>query len=290
MDGIVRGTTTYNLYGPNAPQANIDHHLGVDRLETPCASAQIYSIISERRIDELFNEDITVFFNHVDPDSVLCYWLLANYRPGRFSEEGRARLDQLVQIEDMVDRHGGFYPLDIEEADMRKIAYVFEPILLDITDEHQAIDEVCERLTQYVETRFQDMELPQPDTRFDVLYEGESWIMIQEYGSYARMEAAMLYEDKRILVAVRPNDMEEYDYTIVTNDPELEITGLGLYLNDIDQCFRDTWGGGTTIIGSPRMAHSSIDPNLMVWIMNTYLEENAAGETFTIPALNRVQI
>jgi hypothetical protein len=124
--------------------------------------------------------------------------------------------------------------------------------------------------------------------------------MIQEIGKQGRMGA--IADGKKAIVTVkeRPDGNYSYVFTRVSNYiRHFDLPALTKYLNEIDSCGNDSWGGGDLVMGSPRKNGSKLNPHMLEFFTNTiiqmgtdkrYLEKFAANDPLGLSLQNSLQI
>lgn len=281
LDGYVLGPTRYDY---ETPRLNINHHETVDRLSTRSAAAQVYMLIKQGlfiKFKKDNNINIIAYINDCDQDVAMAIWLLRNYKLIKEKKYEEA-INNLVFTVDMLDSTAGTYPLDTESNIMRGMAWIFEPYtelrtsgkLLEISSDEMinVIELICNRVTDFIEGRGKEIEL---NANYEVISNGNGWIMINELGPYARTK--LFAQGIDAFVSVRKKTNGKYVYTLIKRSQFINFPIEVLYnlLNRIEGISKedtDRWGGGNTIGGSPRIKGSKIKPEELKKIIDDNLE------------------
>ena len=278
-------------------QANLDHHVGVDRLATPCAAKQMHEFIVSGGFSETFStpegEPCAVLcVKSDDPDEAMCAAQLANVK--RVTDPRyAAAVKQLVDFEDSVDRPGGACGMNPQDRMAQQVAYICEPYERFRLSERrgsrsgdgaamaQVIVEISERFWQ---TAAGKGGLRQLDTRYSCLDRGHACPLIHEQGFYGRVG---LFQDSkaegyRAFIAVREVGAGLYRYTIgkLPGGEHFPVSALYQIFNAaeyLDRSSPDRWDGSDWIGGSPQMSESRLHPRTVSAIKNAFLSY-CAGE------------
>ena len=221
LDGYVSGPTNYQIDGR---RLNLNHHEGVNRLITKSTSAQVYFFIKQGMIKNFYNlenQKLSIYVNDPDQDVCLSLWLLFNYE--RIMKNDEPLIEKLVEIEDRLDITGGTYPFDSNSKIMKEMAWIFEPYiksrhtnqLYTMTNDEIKIliKKVLIRIDKYSQGKCGMVNL---DTRYKLIQSDKDIYMIEEIGSYAKMEFIKNGINKAILVKKRKD--ENYTYTLLKTD------------------------------------------------------------------------
>jgi len=279
LDGYVSGPPMYDDKGP---KLNLNHHEGIYRLATRSVSAQAYLSIKVGLIDkfrENNEERVNIYVNDPDQDVCLAVWLLRNYKKISKPRE-EPLVERLVEIEDKLDTTAGTYPINPESDIMKKIAWVFKPYTdarfagnlekMNSIDMKNLIDKVSNRIDYYFSGKCEKLE---PDTRYEKVYKGKNWIMVNEIGAHARTK--LFWDGVKAFVSVKERQDGNYNYILGKMSPFIpfpiemfykELNTIEGLLNDIDR-----WGGSDTIGGSPRQKGSRIKPKELRKLIDTLI-------------------
>jgi hypothetical protein len=214
-----------------------------------------------------------VYVNDCDED-VCVSWTLLKYHYLAESPMNPL-LNRLVALEDALDCTAGAYPFPKDLPVLQELAWVFEPYRqfrasgqLDRKDPnayHSVICDVEHRILQHIAGRGRSVPL---DTRYERIGGGSGWSLVKEIGPQAR--TGMLSDGIRLFVSVRDRPDGKKAYVIGRMDPfnPVDLVRLAKKLNELEDNPEDLWGGGSTIIGSPRSAGSSLGVEVITSLMN----------------------
>lgn len=266
LDGFVRGGPRFN---PQGPHANFNHHEEVDRLATRSTCAQVLMAIRQGLFTSFRDPSgecrAEVFVNDCDEDVCTAWTLLKHHHLAESAMN--PAFNRLVAMEDALDCTAGAYPFPPDLPALRELAWVFEPYRqfrsgggLDKKDPQaftSVITDVEHRILQHVTGHGKEVPL---DTRFVRLGGGTGWAMVREIGAQAR--TGMFAEGIRVFLAFRERGAGVYTYTIGKMSPfiPVDLVALAERLNEAEGSKDDRWGGGDTIMGSPRVAGSRLKP------------------------------
>jgi len=266
------------------PYANFNHHEEVDRLATRSTSGQVHLAIKQGLMDSFRPNgrvEGNIYVNDPDQDTCTAYWLLKNYEriEGKKSEP---LINRLVHAEDLQDCTAGAYPFDPLSKLMRELAWVYEPYTnarvsnrvqkMDEYEMRSVMEAVSGRISKHVLGQGEEVT---PDLRYERIGGGNNWAMVKEIGAQARTK--LFADGIKAFVAVRDNNNGTYIYSIGRMSPYIPfpVDELPDYLNKIEGISADAtdkWGGGNTIIGSPRKAGSKQLPTELEKNINDYLK------------------
>lgn len=280
LDGYVYGAPRFDS---RAPHVNFNHHEEVDRLATRSTSGQVYLAIKQGLMDSFRPNgrvEGNIYVNDPDQDTSTAYWLLENY--GRIEgQKSEPLINRLVYAEDLQDCTAGAYPFDPLSKLMRELAWVYEPYAnaratgrVQKMDEHEmrsVMEAVSSRISKHVLGQGEEVI---PDLRYERIGGGTNWAMVREIGAQARTK--LFADGIKAFVAVRENDNGTHTYSIGRMSPYIpfpvdEFPGFLNEIEEISAGARDSWGGGNTIIGSPREAGSKQTPKELEKNLNDYL-------------------
>ena len=276
LDGYVKGPPRFSIQGP---YANFNHHEGVARIATRSTCAQVYFYIRLGQLDTFQKKGephARIYINDVDQDVCLSYWLLKNFEKLeglRFENV----LFQLILFEDILDASAGAYPINPDNPQIRRQAWIYEPYTQARTDgsiysmsEKEMKDilrSVCDRIDAAISGRSEEIEL---DTRFEKIGGGSGWQLILEEGPYARTK--LFSENIKAYVALVENREDAYAYTIGKMSPFVMFPLERIYeaLNKAEglSSSENCWGGSAIIGGSPRKTGSRLSPEKVEKVIN----------------------
>jgi len=276
LDGYVKGPPRFSIQGP---YANFNHHEGVARIATRSTCAQVYFYIRLGLLDTFQKKGephAQIYINDVDQDVCLSYWLLKNFEKLeglRFENV----LFQLILFEDILDASAGAYPINPDNPQIRRQAWIYEPYTQARTDgsiysmsEKEMKDilrSVCDRIDAAISGRSEEIEL---DTRFEKIGGGSGWQLILEEGPYARTK--LFSENIKAYVALVENREDAYAYTIGKMSPFVMFPLEQIYeaLNKAEglSSSENCWGGSAIIGGSPRKTGSRLSPEKVEKVIN----------------------
>jgi hypothetical protein len=140
-------------------------------------------------------------------------------------------------------------------------------------EEYRAvIDQVGERITRHITGQGESIEL---DTRYEVIAERGTWKMIREVGKHAKV--GMLSDGIKAYTSVTSLGEGKYKYSNGRLSPYVpfDVQALHDRLNEIEaKTEDDSWGGGDTIGGSPRLAGSRLTPDQMIALVPGFIKPN----------------
>jgi hypothetical protein len=259
---------------------NFNHHEGVDRLATRATCGQVLMAIRQGMFSTFrtkLGPEATVFVNDCDEDVCTSWFLLSNHH--LVVETMNPLINKLVSMEDALDATAGAYPFPADLPALQELAWVFEPYrqfrLNGGLDKRNAdsflsiIKDVEHRIMMYVMGKGHTIPL---DIRYDTVGGGKGWVMVKEVGAHAR--TGMFSDGIKAYVSVRERANDKFTYTLGRLSPFIPFDLLKLtdVLNQADEVTRDDkWGGGNNIMGSPRVAGSSLSPEELTKIINESL-------------------
>lgn len=279
LDGYVRGKPRFDSAGP---RVNFNHHEDVDRLSTRSTCGQVLMAIRMGLFDRFRDQDgprASVYVNDCDED-VCTSWALLS-RPDLCQYPTNPLLNRLVGIEDLLDTTSGMYPVHKDSPILREAAWVFEPYRqfrlgggLDRRDAsafQSIITDVTNRLHRYLTGRGESVSV---DTRYERIGGGTGWAAVREIGAQARI--GMFSDGIRVFVSVRERVDGRHTYTIGRASPfvpldfrmlRAELEAEERLTSDSNEDSGDYWGGGETILGSPRVLGSILAPGAVFRIV-----------------------
>lgn len=273
LDGYVNEGPRFDY---NKVVMNSNHHEGCDRLATRATCAQILMAIRQGMFS-LFRDhtgpQANVFVNDCDEDVCTSWFLLKNHH--LVDGTMNPMINRLVAMEDALDSTAGAYPFPADLPALQELAWIFEPYRqfrlnggLDKRDTNSfksIITDVENRIMHHILGQGEKIPL---DTRYNIIGGGNGWSMVEEIGAHAR--TGMFGDGIKAYVSVRKGQQlnkldQRYIYTLGKLSPFIPFDLLKLTeaFNKEDVCVteNDKWGGGNNIMGSPRIAGSSLDPD-----------------------------
>jgi hypothetical protein len=281
LDGYVKGPPRFLIQGP---YANFNHHEGVARIATRSTCAQIYYYIRLGLLDTFQKNGkphARVYINDVDQDVCLSCWLLKNSEKLdglRFDNV----LVQLILFEDILDASAGAYPINPDNPQIHRQAWIYEPYTQARTDGSiynmskkemkEILRSVCARIDAALDGRGGEIKL---NTRYEKIGGGPGWRLIHEKGPYARTK---LFSKKiRAYVSLIENREDTYAYTIGKMSPFVMFPLERIYdaLNKAEglPSQENCWGGSTIIGGSPRKTGSRLSPEKVQQVINDCIRQ-----------------
>jgi hypothetical protein len=221
-----------------------------------------------------------VYINDVDQDVCLSYWLPKNSEKLeglRFENV----LFQLILFEDILDASAGAYPINPDNPQIRRQAWIYEPYAQARTDGsiysmskkemEDILRSVCDRIDAAIRGRSGEIEL---DTRFKKIGGEPGWQLILEEGPYARTK--LFSENIKAYVALVGNSEDTYAYTIGKMSPFVMFPLERIYeaLNKTEglSSQENCWGGSAIIGGSPRKTGSMLSPQKVEKVINACIQ------------------
>lgn len=277
-DGFVSGGLTQYRFDEGGSWLAIDHHGPQAGLLLRVSCEQMLDVVLNPSFFGQFinpkGEFAPEFFAaHPDEDVCTCIWLLKN--ADRVREERLPRLETLLWMEGRMDATAGTYrfPPGYDEK-LRRLNYVFEPYRVFKNDGGLArknpaeylvmAGKVCHRITQFVDGGTHELPF---DTEYEVLHKAPFWVMIREIGLHARRG---IFRSDRIHgfisvseLAPGPDRRPRWRYIMGARDSwgPFKTAKFGQYLNQLEGCTTDKWGGNDVVWGSPQATGSAISPD-----------------------------
>lgn len=261
---------------------NYNHHDFVDRLATRATCAQVLMAIRQGMFS-LFRDSegprANVYVNDCDED-VCTSWFLINHHH-LVHGTMNPLINKLVSIEDCLDSTAGAYPFPSDLPFLQELAWIFEPYRQfrlngglekrDSASFKSIILDVEHRIMAYVTGNGKKIIL---NTSYDVIGGSNGWTMVKEIGAHAR--TGMFSDGIKAYVSVRERQDGKFTYTLGKLSPFIPFNLLKLseIFNKEDSSVTDfdKWGGGNNIMGSPRIAGSSLNPEQLSLIIKENLK------------------
>ena len=263
LDGYVADSPKLD---PLVPAANFNHHENVSRLETRATCAQVHLLI-QLGLFKLFRDEdgprADLYVNDCDEDVCLS---VAQLRYPHIAESViNPGLNRLVELSDKLDTTAGLFPFSTDMPVLEELAWVYEPYRrfrlsggLDSRDAgafESIITDVEHRIISFVVGKQKRVRL---DIRYRVIKSGTGWAMIEEIGPYGRQGA--LSDGIRAFVAVRRRSDDKLACSIGRVSECIPFP-VPTILGELSKAeiSDESWGGGSTIGGSPRTNGSSLN-------------------------------
>jgi hypothetical protein len=276
VDGYIDAGPKFDA---NAPRANFDHHHGVSRLETRATCGQ--ALIAVRMgLFQCFRGErgpqMSVYANDCDQDVCTTWSVLKHHY---LSEQTmNPILNRLVSIEDMLDTTAGAYPYPADLPIMEELAWIYEPYtqfrLSGGLEKREGsafksiVTDVENRILKHVAGKGESLPV---DIRYQQIGGGRGWSMVREIGAQAR--TGMFADGIKAFLSVKERQDGKWSYVIGRMSEYIRVPLLQILdeLNQAEGAEKDTWGGATTVIGSPRIAGSRQAPDEVARIINSCL-------------------
>lgn len=268
VDGYVAGLTRKN---PLAPRIAFDHH-HANRLYTRNTAAQIWMEIRQGLL-EVFRDESGVFkfiahTSNCDEDDSSSILLLRE--PHLVLRDTRRRLEKLIDLMDKIDTTCATYPMNLDDPDVQSVFWITDPYreanqskVLEKKDPkiyQDIMDQIAGRIKKYIAGTHRRQKA---DTRFDLLHQGNGWVMINEKGKQARIGA--IAEGHKAIISARELANGNHGYVLTRISDNINYFPLPTFaeqLRGVD--LYKHWGGGDTVIGSDKENGSSIKPAQMI--------------------------
>lgn len=287
IDGFVAGGLTQHRFDNEGSWLSIDHHGPQAGLLLRVSCEQVHDVILSpsyfgRFVNRAKEFAPQVYASHPDEDVCTCVWLLKNAK--RLREERLPRLETLLWLEGRLDATAGTYrfpPGYLQK--LLRLNYVFEPyrtfkaeggLARKNPEEYQEVVRVvCDRITEFVNGGTRELPF---DTRHEVLGSGPFWLMIREIGLHARRE---IFRDPAVhgFISVcplsrGPDGRQRWRYVMGSRASwsPFRTAAFGEYLNQVEGCSADRWGGNDVVWGSPQATGSTIPPEKLQKLARTF--------------------
>lgn len=274
LDGYVADSPKLD---PLIPVANFNHHENVSRLETRATCAQVHLLI-QLGLFKLFRDEdgprADLYVNDCDEDVCLS---VAQLRYPHIAESViNPGLNRLVDLSDKLDTTAGLFPFSTDMPVLEELAWVYEPYRrfrlsggLDSRDAgafESIITDVENRIISFIVGKQKRVRL---DIRYKVIKSGTGWAMIEEIGPYGRQGA--LSDGIRAFIAVRERNDGKLACSVgrVSECIPFPVHSILSELSKADNQTGESWGGGSTIGGSPRTSGSGLTKDQIFEIAET---------------------
>ncbi len=260
LDGAVAGPRL----DPERHRYSFDHHAGCLRLMTSATCRQVYDAV----LLGLDPSGMTIYLNDLDGDTILATWILLHHR-AMLEGDARRRLAPLLDAVAALDAHGPAYPVPSPAHSWHYYRRVIEPATVQKRAGYPdgprpALDQALEALDGWWEAGLPCTEEAAPPDRYPALVTHHTWILadggaVSDPGRCAG--PLWLYEQgfDRLVLVFRNRD-GTYRYTIGKRSDLVSgfpLRAIYAALNKREKEVREgplneTWGGGSSIGGSPR--------------------------------------
>lgn len=287
LDGYVEDGPQQD-FGLGGPKQNLNHHAGVYRPATRATCAQVLVEVRDGFYERFRDGDgprADVHMNDCDEDVGTSVTILKH--PHLAETTMNPLLNRLVSVEDMLDTFAGAYPFPKDLPVLRELAWVFDPYrrfrLSGGLERKRAseylgvVEDVGTRILAHLTGHGSTIAL---DFRYEVLRRGDGWVMVRELGAQAR--TAMLADGIRVFVSVR--ERPDGARTLAIGKFKSSTSGdLGAVIAACNTAesdpVEDRWGGGTNIMGSPRVAGTRLDDQTIAAIMDLHFGRHVREAT-----------
>lgn len=273
VDGYVSAGPRFDAKGP---RLNLNHHEEVDRLATRSTSGQALMTVRQglfTRFRDVDGSCATVYANDCDEDVCTAVFVLRHHYLAVGSMN--PALNRLVALEDALDCTAGAYPFPADLPALQELAWIFAPyrqFRMSGGLERQQPDayagvvfDVHHRIGKYVAGQGERIPL---DTRYERLRSGTGYTVVKEIGAHAR--TAMFADGIQAYLSVRERGDGRLHCVIGRLSPFVfvDTSLIADALNRVeDLTTSDRWGGGSSIIGSPRIAGSALSLDRIVEVI-----------------------
>ncbi len=278
LDGYVNTEPFLHVDAHGGPYRNFNHHEVVDRSCTNATCEQVRKAILLGLYD-LFtdhgNKCATLYVNDCDQDVCLSTWLLLN--PDRAAEP---LVRQLSQIEDLMDGSSGTFPMPHDRTLLSQIRWVFDPydrsrgrLQLTTAEMQSIIEDVHHRIDRFVVGKASEIALNGTYAlRTDRDISHARYWFVETASADARLQMVTngCKAAVELLGEAGDKGVKRYKYTLWRRSeyvawfpiPDL-LAGLNARERArssevVTEC--GTWGGSTTVGGSPRSLGSILTP------------------------------
>ncbi|MBI4434058.1 hypothetical protein HY632_04745 [Candidatus Uhrbacteria bacterium] len=280
IDGCV-DSGPWRDFGPTGPRYVWNHHSHVDRLATRATCMQA---LLELRCGDLEEHlrgptgrpHVIVYADDCDQDVSSTITILR--RSELFKYPINPLANRFTGAADLMDTFAGAYPYPSDLELLEELAWIFGPyddfrreggLARKIAAEYlRVVDLVGANIVQYLIGRGERRKL---DLRYDVLRTGNGWTMVREHGAQARTK--MRADDIRVFVSVSERSSGTRDIRIgkMRLHTRGDLTAICDDLNARERATTDRWGGGSNIIGSPKVAGTTLDDRTLIEVLDRHL-------------------
>ncbi|MBI2550950.1 hypothetical protein HYV73_01230 [Candidatus Uhrbacteria bacterium] len=265
LDGMVRGGP---FFDEESLYFNFDHHDGVVREVTMSTCKQVYTAITMGLMDCL-TPPVRVYVNDPDQDTSLALWLLLHHKQFE-GVQSIPSISRLLELTDRLDITGGSYPMNLDDALLRRHTWVFGAysefrrsgaLAVANTAVMEAnLEATFGRLDRYLMGQSEEAVL---DTRHEILFDHPLFKIVDEIGGNDARYALFSKGMKAFvsLVARRPDG--RFVWSIGRRSPYVRKFPVPTLYDDLtaaDGIFRPQgWNGSNIVGGSDRLLGSSLD-------------------------------
>ncbi len=278
LDGFV---STGPKFDESGPRANMNHHEDVDRLATRATCAQALMAVRQGLFQKFRDKDgakAIIYANDCDEDVCTSVFILKNHYIA--TNTMNPALNRLVSMEDALDCTAGAYPFPGDLPALQELAWVFSPYrqfrMAGGLEKRNAeafteiVTDVCHRISKHIVGQGGSIPL---DLRYDRIDSGKEYVVVKEIGAHSR--TGMFSDGIRAYVSVKERQDGRWQYVIGRMSPFVFIDTISIanamnLAEGIES--NDRWGGGNSIIGSPRISGSSLNPKRVIEIINSLVK------------------
>lgn len=259
LDGYVQGPAI----DVKRRKYSFDHHAGCLRLVTKATCAQVLDAM----LLGLNPENMTIYLNDIDADTVLAVWLLKH--PQSITHP---RVRDLVEDVGNVDAHGpSFFPF-VRDTDLcqRFFKGAMEPEARARREGRYATMNLynllkdCLKRTNkllFHNKRFPVCQREYKPIRYEITHRGEGWVMShcpeRMFGALYREGYSRVVSYHAVEVRLPNGQLEtSFAYTIAKQSDLITDFNIPAILDCLSQ-IEPGWGGGSSIGGAPRRANGS---------------------------------
>lgn len=299
LDGFVRDKTI--LLDSNFPlYLNFDHHIG-DRTLIRSTCSQVFHYAQGKVFSscfEKYNIKPVAYINHLDGDSVLSAYIVANYSKYESDHAKDLPIRKIIDIEDEIDRNGGIFHGNLNDKFFHYLNWCLQPLDSALSPDI--------KLTSCFE-RFSDFEngkgkMLQPQSAFCFIQDFYPTTQESPYFHFITAESpftrSFLFQggEKDAFVSLKEistkdNQEECFTYSIgkLTETSNFPIKDIVTILNYVEKILQpnlitknNCWGTNNLIGGSPYKTQSKITPNLLTKIIDEFINfrvQNGKNQT-----------
>lgn len=285
LDGFVNDAPNYN---EQTKHINFDHHHGVVREATMATADQVYMAVKGGLFQSFKDADgpvANIYVNDPDQDTCLAVFILLHHDMFE-GTKSIPHFNRLLNLDSKFDITGGAYPVNLRDELLESHAWVFQPYT-DLrtsgklasageSEIRDCIEAVCARIMKFIMGESGKLKL---DTRHTILNQSSAlpgFMLVEEIGgNSARYHLFSLGMNAFIsIVAKRPDG--KYVYSLGRRSMYIPFPVKELFeiLNKEEGLTRENgWGGSDIIGGSSRSLGSSLEPEKVFEIVETYLKQ-----------------